>query len=434
MVDGARAEPAPSRLAAIADAQITEARELLAQLADAPRKDPSRPEHQRTESDLMEGVGRGLEAIDAWLAEDPTTSQVDVLEALHRSLRRAEVLARETRHESVIVDADIERRIRATKRYVFLALAVVALVAGTGLILVFRTVLAPIKTLRESALRLRKGELGHRIRVTRQDEIADLGRAFNSMADELGRSHAELAGKVEARTRDLVRAARLADVGVLAAGVAHEINNPLASIASCGEALLKRKDLGSSDPAESREYLETIVSEAYRARGITTRLLNLARADSNELARVDVHALFSQAALLTRHLLAEKRLELEVALEAGLSAIEGNAGELLQVLVNLILNARDASPPGERIRLVARQEGGTQVWEVEDNGEGIAPTNVERIFDPFFTTKGPGAGTGLGLSLVAAIVGRHGGSIEAGAGVTGGARFTVRLPSSEKAA
>ncbi len=435
MVEGAREEPGRSRLDTIADGQILEARELLDGLDDTPHdRDPSRVEHQRTESSLMSDVGRGLDAIEAWLADDPAASQVNVLEAIERSRRRAAVLADETRQESALVHSDIERRMGNTRRYVAAALSVIALVGASGLLLVFRTVLAPIKALRESALRLRRGELAHRSPFERRDEIGDLARAFNAMADELGRSHADLAGQVETRTRELVRAARLADVGVLAAGVAHEVNNPLASIASCGEALLRRMDKGAVDPAEAREYLETIVSEAYRTRGITARLLNLARADSSEVARVDVGSLFSQAALLTKHVLAEKDLRLEVALADELAPLEGNAGELLQVLLNLILNAKDASPPGQPIRLSARQDGAGQVWEVEDHGAGIASSNAERIFDPFFTTKGPAAGTGLGLSLVAAIVDRHGGAIEAGSGAHGGARFTVRLPRAERAA
>ena len=118
-------------------------------------------------------------------------------------------------------------------------------------------------------------------------------------------------------------------------------------------------------------------------------------------------------------------------LAAALPPIAGDPGELLQMLLNLILNARDASPEGGEIGLRARAEVKGQVWEVEDRGTGFVEGDFVRVFDPFFTTKGPGAGTGLGLSLAAAIVDRHGGTITAANREGGGARIAVRLPAKE---
>ncbi|MEW6071278.1 MAG: ATP-binding protein [Planctomycetota bacterium] len=409
--------------------QVRAARRVLEEIVHASAShDPSRAEHQRAETESIRSIDGGLAGAELWLTGDRARSRDEVLADLEGTHRSAATLAEETFQESKLAHTDVGWRARASHRYIGGTLTTIAVVAALGLYLVLRFVLRPLQALRAGAERLRFGDLDHRIDVRSRDEIGDLGRAFNAMADEIGRSHADLTEKVESRTRELIRTARLADVGVLAAGVAHEVNNPLASIASCGEGLLRRLAAGTLDPGEEREYLETIVSEAYRTRGITMQLLDLARPGQAARGRVDPAAIFRQAASLTRHLLAERDLRLEVSLPPDLPPVEGDAGELLQVLLNLILNARDASPAGERIGLRARVAGGAQLWEVEDHGGGIAPEDAERLFDPFYTTKAPGAGTGLGLSLAAAIVDRHGGRIEARNGEAGGARFTVRLP------
>lgn len=420
----------PEDADAVARGRIAAVRALIDALEEPPDEDPSRLEHQGTETGLLQVVEQGLAAVEARLGSTLAT-RPDAHRLLERSARAASVLAEETQRESRLLDSDIDRRGRATRRYVVGSLVTVTLAAGAGLLLVFRTILAPIKLLRTGAQRLRSGDLTHRIPVRGADEIAELGRTFNEMADELDRSHADLEAKVEARTRELVHAARLADVGVLAAGVAHEVNNPLASIASCGEALVRRLEAGELREAEARDYLQTIVSEAYRTRDITGRLLNLARTGTDRTSGdgvVKTEEVFSQAAQLTKHLLADKRLRLAVAVPDEVAAVRGDAGELLHVVLNLILNARDASPAEATIELTCSQEDGRQTWLVADRGPGIPEELADRVFDPFFTTKDPGAGTGLGLSLAAAIVDRHGGTIRVESRPGGGTRFVVQLP------
>lgn len=427
--------PPGSSLHAFASAQVHEGRRLLAEIEGVPPAlDPSRPEHQRAESDLLRTVAGVLEGTSAWLADASSSSIEDVIARLEFGRTHAALLAEETWRESALTDRDVERRALASQRYVLISLITVVLACCAGLLLVFRTVLTPIRDLRRGAERLRGGDLAHRIEVEGHDEIAELGHALNALADEVHRSHEELQQKVETRTRELLHAARLADVGLFAAGLAHEINTPLASIASCGEGLLRRIDAGTLERELEREYLATIVSEAYRTRDITRRLLDLARPAPASTTAVDVGQLFRQAERLTAHLLAAKSLRLEVELRPGLPAVDGDPGELLQALLNLVLNARDASPERGRIRLCARTTEEGQVWEIEDEGAGIPAEQLERVFDPFFSTKEPGVGTGLGLSLVAAIVDRHRGTIRADNVEGGGARFSLRLPRGREAA
>jgi signal transduction histidine kinase len=214
---------------------------------------------------------------------------------------------------------------------------------------------------------------------------------------------------------------------VLSAGVAHEINNPLATIATCAEGLLRRLERNGLEPGQAAEYFRTIVSEAYRARDITQRLLTLARAEPGPVTRVELTDLLAELARVTKHQLEQRGVVLEIDSPAAL-AVRGNSGELLQALVNLVLNARDASPAGRPVRITATRAGATVVLDVDDAGAGVPPELVERVFEPFFTTKPPGEGTGLGLSLVASIVEGHGGSVVVMRSPQGGARFRVRIP------
>jgi signal transduction histidine kinase len=417
-----------AQLLRIAASQLEQSRRAIESLSfESDEEDPSREEHQLAEERLSVAIEAGLDAVEAWLSGAPGVQLAEVETLLERGLRHASVLANETYEESQHAGADVERRARAMFGYTLSALIVVLLVSVAVSLLVRRLVLRPIRELQAGAERLRSGHLDHRIAIRNRDEIGALAGAFNDMADEIGKSHAELERKIEARTLELVRAARLADVGVLAAGVAHEINNPLASIASCGEGLLRKMDRGSAEPEEAREYLGTIVSEAYRTRDITRRLLDLARPAPSTTAAIDAAPLFEQVRALTHHLLEQRRMRIEIDVEPSLGSVEGDAGELLQVLLNLVINARDAGSDGGVVRLRARDDGEAQLWEVEDDGDGIADEDLERVFDPFFTTKGPGVGTGLGLSLAAAIVDRHGGGITASRGPHGGALFTIRF-------
>jgi signal transduction histidine kinase len=391
-------------------------------------KDPSREEHQELEDTQVAAVRRDLAECLALLAGGTTPAE---RARAGRLLQDASVFAAslhaETYEESRAANRDLTTRGRQARGVMVLTVVVAALALALALAYVLRSIVRPLRVLTRGAERFGHGDLTHRIPVTSRDEVGELARAFNAMADRIAEARTDLEARVDARTREFLRAARLADLGVLAAGVAHEVNNPLASIASCAEGLERRVRSGHIDEPEQLEYLRTIAAEAYRAREITGQLLSLAAQERDEAAPVDVALVLRQVQVAVRHLLEKRGLELEVAAPDGLT-FPGQGSELMQILMNLVLNARDASPAGGRITVDARREDDEVVLEVADRGEGVPEEDVERIFDPFFTTKRPGNGTGLGLSVVAALVEARGGHIAVDARPGGGARFRVRFP------
>jgi signal transduction histidine kinase len=387
--------------------------------------DPSRAEHQTAEDRLTKTIHDELRGVEQALTGTVPTNGDPRLD---RSRRYAQVLADETHREAERANADLLTRSRTASWIMISTVLGTAAALAFALWIVRREVVEPIRALRDRAERLGRGDFSAGPGERRgRDEIGALARSFEEMAARLSATHDDLRERVETRTRELMRAARYADIGVLAAGVAHEINNPLASIASSAEGLQRRLERGSVALAEQADYLRTIGAEAYRARNITSRLLELARQDRRPQQMVDLARVFEQVELLSRHQLEQRAVRLVVEAPQAGPLVQGDAGELLQLIVNLVLNARDASPKGGTVWLRARQTDAVEIV-VDDAGPGVAEDVADRIFDPFFTTKDPGAGTGLGLSLVAAIAQAHGGTVAVGRSPAKGARFTVRLP------
>lgn len=256
--------------------------------------------------------------------------------------------------------------------------------------------------------------------------------AANGRLEGLSR---DLERQVEDRTRRLLRAETLASVGTLSAGVAHEINNPIAAIASCAEGLLRR--LGNAGQAacqgeEFLEYLQIIRDEAFRVKDITRDLLDFSRAGGSPagpVGPVDLCALLQATARLVAYRCEREQKPIELDLPAEPLVITGEGSSLRQVLLNVTVNALDASPPGRPVRWSARATpGGGAVLVCEDRGRGLAPDEKARAFEPFYTKKPVGQGTGLGLAIAYAVARRHGGSIELESEGEGrGARVTVRL-------
>ena len=387
--------------------------------------DPSRDEHESTEQGLVTELRGGLEILRGDAVDGHSAMAVDLLWQLQET---ADEVREETAEEAALASRDLDDRVAGLIRVVSLTAVFSIAVLLILLRLVHLHVLRPVQLLQRGAELFGAGRLDHRIRVDSSDEIGDLADEFNRMADRLTETHRDLEERVRARTEEFIRAARLADLGTFAAGVAHEVNTPLASIASCAEGLERRLRAGTASPDEEMEYLKTIAHEAYRARDITQRLLAFARQERGPVSDVDLRQAVGNVTRLIEHDLRRRSLKLEVDCGEDLPLLEGHAAELEQVLLNLLLNARDAAPDGTTIRLRCREEQGGLVLEVEDQGPGVAPELAGRIFDPFFTTKPPGEGTGLGLSLVYRIVEGHGGSVEADRAPGGGALFRVRLP------
>jgi two-component system NtrC family sensor kinase len=276
-------------------------------------------------------------------------------------------------------------------------------------------------------VRLGNGELDVAVPAQRPDELGDLAATFRTMAARLREARDQLEARVEQRSREVLRSAKLAQLGTLAAGIAHEINNPLASIVAGTEGLLRELERGPADAATTREYLQLLHREALRARDITVRLLRFARQDPARREAVALGAELREVGALFAHQLQDAQVRLVVDGTDPGPMILGDPAEWRQVLFNLLRNALDASPRGGTIRATAGVADGVAVLEVADEGAGVPAELQDRIFEPFFTTKEPGKGTGLGLAIVHRIVEAHGGRIRVVPGGRG-ARFAVTVP------
>ena len=232
--------------------------------------------------------------------------------------------------------------------------------------------------------------------------------------------------------RAVARAEKLAAVGRLAAGVVHEINNPLATIAACAESLEKRIEEGafanSPEEADLREYLGLIRDEAFRCKNITNGLLDFSRLRAGQRVPVDVAEIIKAVARLVTHQQRGDNIQIDVEAAAGLPRVSGDVSQLQQAVVALATNAIDAMPEGGTLTLRASCSGPRVLVQVIDTGIGIPPENMTRIFDPFFTTKDVGRGTGLGLAVCYGILSDHGGRLDVRSTVGTGTTFTITLP------
>ena len=232
--------------------------------------------------------------------------------------------------------------------------------------------------------------------------------------------------------RAVARAEKLAAVGRLAAGVVHEINNPLATIAACAESLESRIAEGafgdSSEAEDLKEYLGLIRDEAFRCKQITNGLLDFSRLRAGNRVPVNVADLIKMAARLVTHQQRGDNIQIEVETTKDLPTVLGDEGQLQQAVVALATNAIDAMPEGGTLTLRATAAGPKVMLEIKDTGIGIPSDNLTKIFDPFFTTKDVGRGTGLGLAVCYGIVSEHGGRLDVRSTVGVGTTFTISLP------
>lgn len=333
----------------------------------------------------------------------------------------------------LISQASLAARL-AEIRQQFVRIALLAALASLGLAaLVARRLTGPISALTDGARAIAQGQLETRIALQRGDELGALATAFNDMADSLGTSRDELtrnnlaltAANEELRQmqEQLVRTERLAAIGQLAAGISHEIDNPVGIILGYAELLLE--DLPVGDPR--REDVSAIIEECRRCKRITGGLLGFARTAKTQVELFDLEALIAQtlASLRPQKLFRDIVLEFRRASEP--LTLVADADQVRQVLVNLLLNAAQAMAGRGCIRVRALAAD-PLVVEVEDDGPGIPPELLERIFEPFFSTKSRGEGTGLGLSVCRKLVEAHGGTLVALPDRAAGACFRLTLP------
>jgi PAS domain S-box-containing protein len=240
------------------------------------------------------------------------------------------------------------------------------------------------------------------------------------------REHRRMAKELEESQAQLLQAEKIASLGRLAAGVAHEINNPLAGILIYAEIM--KRDL--EENAGAQENLEVIISQTVRCQQIVTRLLEFSRQSLGQRTLFDLNETITRCVELIGHQSLFHNIEIMSDLDPELPQIIGDPGQIQQVFTNLLLNAADAMNGQGKITITSRAAAGEDgvVLTLTDTGPGVPPDIKDKIFEPFFTTKPPGKGTGLGLSIVYGVLQRHGGSIEVDSSPGGGTTFTVRLP------
>ncbi len=339
---------------------------------------------------------------------------------------------------------------------IVLSISFFGILLMTGLLRFFyRWTFYPLRDLQAGVGRVGKGDFEHPIEIHSGDEMEELAGAFNDMTRRLREIYADLARQVNERSRQLVRSERLASVGFLAAGVAHEINNPLASIAFCSEALEARLAetlegrTSRSELPEQREivtkYLKMIQDEAFRCKNITQRLLEFSRGGERSREPANLVEIIQAVLELVQHGPWSKGKKINFAGAAeGTPARDGstvgllaggklvasvNAEEIKSVVLNLVINALDSMDEGGNLTISLRQRDGMAEMVFVDTGCGMTAEVLENIFEPFFTRSRTGKGTGLGLSISHRIINQHGGEIEAtSAGPGHGTTFTVRIP------
>lgn len=232
------------------------------------------------------------------------------------------------------------------------------------------------------------------------------------------------------------RAEKLAAVGRLAAGVVHEINNPLATIAACAEALEKRVDEGEFEVSEAsddlKEYLGLIKSEAFRCKSITTGLLDFSRLRTGDRHPLDVTEILKSSAKLISHQKRGENIEIKIETGDNLPLLNADGGQLQQAVIALGTNAIDAMPGGGTLTFRVSGQQNRVAIEVEDTGVGIPSEDLSKIFEPFFTTKEVGEGTGLGLAVCYGIITDHGGRLSVRSNLGKGTTFTILLPVNQR--
>ncbi len=285
-----------------------------------------------------------------------------------------------------------------------------------------RGITRSLERLLAATRKIAKGQFDIQVRVNSRDEIGTLAGAFNQMATEL-RTRDEA---LEEAHRQLVQSEKMAAVGQLGAGIAHEVKNPLAGILGCAQLSLRKADKGST----LERNLQLIEKESKRCKTIVENLLKFARQEKAVLEPTDINSVVEDAIAIVSHQLELKQVKIKKNLADGLPQIHGNANQLQQVLMNLMMNAQQAmeGEPGA-VMVSTRQLDEKHVEiAVSDTGPGIPEQIQQRIFDPFFTTKPGGKGTGLGLSVSFGIIQDHSGEIFVTSTPGEGATFTVHLP------
>lgn len=345
---------------------------------------------------------------------------------------------------------NVDQIVENIQRRAIFTTTITVIVIGIFIFFFIRaTVHKPIAKLIAGTRALSAMQLDHPVDIKADGEIGELAHSFNSMREQLMKTVGELneltqslETKVQQRTEQLkamnqklFQSDRLASLGQLAASVAHEINNPIAGVLNLSmlvERILKEDGIPPERVEEVRRYLIQISSETTRVGRIVGDLLAFSRRPSPQRLPADLNAIIRRTVSIIDHKLKLANVELELQLDETLPNIKCDNSQIQQVIVNLVMNASEATHNRDHGKVTVRTTVNTNResirFEVKDNGDGIPKENLAKIYDPFFTTKGEGKGVGLGLAVVYGIVESHGGEIEVDTKVGEGTIFRVDLP------
>ncbi len=348
------------------------------------------------------------------------------------------------------------RRLAAGAQAAAIFLTVIILIITMVVVMmVVNAAIRPVTALVAVTDQISHGDLSKRVEIEQFDEIGHLAVTFNKMIDSLKQSRDEieqynrnLEQKIIERTQQLedaqaqlIQSEKMSAIGQLAAGVAHELNNPLGGILGYAQFTLEKLQKNVPEKTSTKEvdsyirYVTDIETQARRCKTIVQNLLRFSRSSKAvDFATIDINKIVEETITFVQHQFHMKQIELQSHLEPTLPEISGNAGQLQQVFTNLLINAMHACESGAVVRIHTRfspalgEFGGAIELQFVDNGCGIPSENLKKIFEPFFTTKEVGKGTGLGLSVSYGIIKEHGGEITVQSTVGRGTTFTIVLP------
>lgn len=404
----------------------------------------SRINDSREEWKIVRRIQNALSHIDQATVDPQWLAQRENLDAVYGEIEGLQALARELPRPLQQRFQHFALEVRTRYRAMIALTWVTSIAAGVLFALLVKLsyswVIRPLRVLIKGSRRVAAGDFSHRITLDTHDEIAELATAMNDMTQRFQIIRDDLDRQVQERTKQVVRSEQLASVGFLAAGVAHEINNPLASIALCAESLESRIAevlSGEELPAEEdakviSNYLRMIQNEAFRCKGITERLLDFSRIGDIKHQNADLRELVQGVIDMVGHL--GRYQDKRVLLEPGQPLIAPvNSQEIKQVVLNLITNGLDSLSPSGTVRIELLAKAGRAEMVFTDDGCGMTDEVLKHLFEPFFTRRRCGQGTGLGLSITYRIVADHGGHIDVfSAGPGKGSQFRVSLPLVEK--
>jgi signal transduction histidine kinase len=393
----------------------------------------------RQEFSTVNDIRRSLDALELALSQNETRITDTMLEEIDYQLIQLQQLANTLPnylHEDLkIYSQTMKRRARWLNAIAIISVATSAILTFLLIRISYIWIFKPLSQLIEGSRKVADGTFQYRIQLQSQDEMAELADAMNQMTQRFEDIREDLDNKVNERSRELVRSERLASVGFLAAGVAHEINNPLMAISTCAESLQRRivsvlaqNGRGSDETEYAKRYLKMIQDEAFRCKGITEKLLSFARSGRQERQHTDFVTLITDIVEITRQHEAFKQKKIQLDLPKSFE-ITVNPQEMKQVVLNLLTNALHSTDTEGLVTIKLRQDKNNALLTVEDNGIGMDEAVLKNIFEPFFTCREHGQGTGLGLSITYRIIEDHHGRIKAySKGLGCGSTFVVELP------